>query len=81
MPGAHSFQKALLERFLQQSPLQWVMLYQAVVTGNRPRAEVFHFLEPVAANSVQELERAYARFATACEQRIADLWEQRMEAL
>lgn len=81
LPGAHFFQKALLARFMRQSPLQWVMLYQAVVTGNRPRAEVFHFLEPVAANSVQELEQAYAQFAAACEQRMADLWNQQMEAL
>lgn len=80
-PGAHFFQKALLERFLQQSPLQWVMLYQAVVTAESPRAEVFHFLEPISASSVQELEQAYAQFATACERYIADLWEKRMEAL
>lgn len=80
-PGAYLFKKALLERFLEQSSLQWVMLYQAVVTTDHPRCEVFHFLQSVEVNSVSELEVAYTQFATACEKHIALEWEQRMETL
>jgi len=70
-PKQHHFQKALLQRLLAQPKLQLVFVYQVVVTSNRPRSEVFHFLETVPLASVEELQKQYADFAAHCEDQIS----------
>lgn len=78
-PGQHQFQPALLRRLLKTPNIQVVFVYQVMVSTNRPRAEVFHFLQTVPVATVNSLQHSYASFAAHCEKHIAGYLAQQMQ--
>lgn len=81
LPGQHHFQEGLLKKMLLQPQLGLVFTYQVVVSTNKPKPEVYHFLKGVPLGTVAELQQQYAAFAAECERQIDGGLRQQMDRL